>query len=84
MVFNLNDLMGLAAGINPNVKVHMVLGAIIALGLLERTEKKEVEAAFVELLHSLATEAGRGDQELTEALFNEWTRKIEHVFNAVR
>lgn len=84
MVFNLNDLMGLAAGINPNVKVHMVLGAIIALGLTERAEKKEVQAAFLELLTSLANEAGRGDGELSEALLNEWSRKIEHVFNAVR
>lgn len=84
MIFNLKDLIALAAGINPHVNVHMVLGGIIALGLAERMDKKALQDEYLKVLEKLATSSGNGDDEVAEALLNEWSRKVEIVFNSVR
>jgi hypothetical protein len=84
MIFNLKDLIALAAGINPHVNVHMVLGGIIALGLAERMDKKALQDEYLKVLEKLALSSGNGDDEVAEALLNEWSRKVEIVFNSVR
>ena len=84
MIFNLKDLIALAAGINPHVNVHMVLGGIIALGLAERMDKKALQDEYMKVLEKLAHSSGNGDDEVAEALLNEWSRKVEIVFNSVR
>jgi len=84
MIFNLKDLIALAAGINPHVNVHMVLGGIIALGLAERMDKKALQDEYMKVLEKLAHSSGNGDEEVADALINEWCKKIECVFNTVR